>query len=82
LAWKAASDNVNVPIASGRERANIVVAAYQRPVLFKHLPAKWVQFHLPLAFHPGAVKAKVKPSDPSKQRAVSQHPFTPTVTSL
>jgi hypothetical protein len=63
LAWEAAADEVNAPLALRRERPHVFMLRDFRPVLFEDCGCIRVNLHLPLAFHPSPFKAQREPAD-------------------
>jgi hypothetical protein len=79
LAGKSSTENINSCEADSAETArvwtfsdpvdfsDIVVTPHIRPVLCQHLPAKGINFDLPLDFKPSSLKAQIKPADTGEQ---------------
>jgi hypothetical protein len=53
LAWEAAADDIDGPVAFRRERADIGVPPDMGPVLGEDFLGIRVNLHLPCTFHPG-----------------------------
>lgn len=69
LTWESAADNVNWIEVVGSAFSDVIESLHVGPVLGEYLLAERVNFHLPLALHPGPLESQVKPANAGKQAA-------------
>src|ERR1041384_1225842 len=69
LTRKSAADNVNAPVAIGREGSHVVPAPHVGPVFGEHSSAERVNFHLPFADHSGPLKTEIEAAYAREQGA-------------